>query len=52
MDSNLTTANKYFRSGSLKDAEIFYEKALNDFLPESLKKYCCQQINDINNRNM
>ena len=49
MDSNLTTANKYFRSGSLKDAEIFYEKALKDFLPESLKKYCCQQINDINN---
>ena len=31
-----------------KNAEIFYEKALNDFLPESLKKYCCDQINDIN----
>ena len=38
MDSNLTIANKHFREGSLKNAEIFYEKALNDLLPESLKK--------------
>ena len=48
MDSNLTIANQNFRSGNFKNAEIFYEKALNDFLPESLKKYCCDQINDIN----
>ena len=48
MDSNLTIANRYFRSGNLKEAEIFYEKALFDFLPQSLKNYCCKQINSIN----